>query len=135
MKVSENAWKITNPGSKKLVRLYSPEGIALADLITLEEEVIDDTKPIEIFHPENTWRRMKIEKFTAKELLIPVFKAGKQVYESPTVAEISEHCKRDLGTFWDEYKRPVQPHIYKVDLSEKLWQLKQDMIEEIRHGK
>ncbi len=134
MKISENAWKITNPGRKKVVRLYSPEGFALADLITLEDEVIDDTQPIEIFHPQDTWKRMTIEKFTAKELLIPVFKAGKQVYYSPSVSEISEYCKRDLATLWDEYKRPVIPHIYKVDLSQKLWTLRQDMINGIEKG-
>ncbi len=128
MKISENAWKITNPGYKKVVRLYSESNKALADLITLADEVIDESKPIEIFHPVDTWKRMSIENFKTRELMVPVFNNGEQVYESPPVSEIRDYAKSELATFWDEYKRPVLPQIYKVDLSLKLWNMRHELI-------
>ena len=135
MKLSDNAVKITNPGYKKVVRLYAKNtGKALADLIMLDEETIDETQPLTIFHPLETWKRMTLRNFTARELLVPVFVDGKCVYRSPEVAEISKYAQQELDTFWEEYKRFVRPHIYKVDLSEKLYRLKNDMIQGYRKG-
>lgn len=129
IKVSDNVWKITNPGYKKVVRIYgNTTGKALADLIMLDEEQIDESRPLTIFSPDQTWKRMTLTNFYTKELLVPVFREGKLVYQSPSVLETREYAARDLDTFWDEYRRFVKPHIYKVDLSDKLYQLKQDML-------
>lgn len=131
IKISENFWKVTNPGYKKVVRLYGyTTGMAIADLIMLDDETIDETKPLTIFDPLEPWKKTHLSKFKTKELLIPVFIDGKQVYESPSVSEIQEYCKADLNTFWDEYRRLVYPHLYKVDLSDGLYELKQKMINE-----
>lgn len=133
IKLSDNPDKITNPGYKKVVRLYSEKhGRALADIIMLDHETVDDTKPIRITHPTERWKSMVIDHYTAKELLVPVFKDGKCVYHSPSVMEIQAYAREQLATFWDEYKRFSRPHIYKVDLSDELYELKKKMIEEIR---
>ncbi|MBQ9941487.1 MAG: nicotinate phosphoribosyltransferase, partial [Christensenellaceae bacterium] len=127
--VSENTWKITNPGYKKVVRLYQGStGKAIADLIMLAHETIDESKPLTIFHPVETWKKTTLTDFYAKELLVPVFENGKAVYESPSVREIREYSLKDLDTFWDEYRRFTKPHLYKVDLSDELYQLKKDML-------
>ena len=129
IKLSDNQAKITNPGYKKLVRIYSKNnGKALADLIMLEGEEIDETKPLTIFDPIATWKKMTLTNYSVRELLVPVFEDGKQVYHSPSVLEIREYCKEDLATFWDEYKRFNRPHFYKVDLSDDLYDLKKEMI-------
>ena len=106
MKISENPVKMTNPGIKKVFRLYdNASGKALADLIALEEEEIDQSQPLTIFDPAETWKRMTITNFTAKELLVPIFKDGRQVYKSPSLPEIQAYHKEQMGTLWDEYKR------------------------------
>jgi len=130
IKISENPAKVTNPGYKKVVRLYDADGMAIADLLTLVDEVIDDTKPLRIFDPQHTYKSMLLENFTARELLVPVFIDGKQVYESPTVQEIAAYAKREIATMWDEYRRLNRPHIYKVDLYDRLYDLKKRMIRE-----
>lgn len=129
IKISENIEKITNPGFKKTYRFYSNEtGKAIADLICLDGETVDHDGPMEIFDPEYTWKRKKLENYTARELSVPIFKNGEQVYNFPELSEVQEHCKRELATMWDEVLRFENPHSYYVDLSEKLWQLKHDMI-------
>lgn len=128
MKFSDNVNKMTNPGYKKVARLYSKAGMAMADLIMLDEEKIDITKPLTIFDPVETWKQMTLKDFTYKNLLVPIFKNGKQVYASPSLEKIREHCKKEFSTFWDEFKRLKKPHIYKVDLSDKLYELKKELM-------
>lgn len=135
IKLSDNPAKVTNPGYKKLFRLYGPDGMAIADLIALEEETLDETKPLRIFDPEHSYKNMLVEQFTARELLVPVFREGRQVYMSPSVAEIRAYARRELDTMWDEYRRLMQPHIYKVDLSDRLYDLKKRLIREHTGGR
>ncbi len=136
IKISENVGKITTPHFKKIYRLRGREtGKAEADLICVYDEVVDDTKPLEIFDPEHTWKRKTLENFTAEELLIPIFKDGNLVYELPTINEIRDRCKREIEGMWDEVRRFSNPHNYYVDLSQKLWQIKHDMISEYRNKK
>ncbi len=136
IKISENVGKITTPHFKKLYRLRGREtGKAEADLLCVYDEQIDDTKPLEIFDPQHTWKRKVLENFTATELLVPVFKNGKQVYELPTIEQIKEHCVQEIEGMWDEVRRFNNPHNYYVDLSEKLWKIKHDMIDKFRNKK
>lgn len=129
IKISENVGKITTPHFKKLYRLRGRDtGKAEADLICLHDETVDDTKPIELFDPEHIWKRKILENYTATELLVPVFKGGKQVYKLPKLEEIRAHCKAEIEGMWDEVRRFNNPHNYYVDLSEKLWKLKQEML-------
>ncbi len=131
IKMSDNPAKVTNPGYKKIYRLYKKKnGKAIADLITLEDETIDENAPLRIFDPVQTWKSMTLTDFTARELLVPIFKDGKQVYESPDVMEIQRYAQQELNTMWEEYKRLLNPHVYKVDLSDKLYDLKQKLIRE-----
>ena len=130
IKISDNPDKVTNPGYKKVFRLYNGKGKAVADLITLEEEEIDISKPLTIFDPVNTWKRMTLYDFTARELLVPIYLNGKRVYESPDLMKIQEYAKSELDTLWEEYKRLKNPHVYKVDLSQKLYDLKQQLLKE-----
>ena len=134
IKISENVGKITTPHFKKIYRLRGREtGKAEADLICVYDETVDDTKPIEIFDPQHTWKRKVIENFTATELLVPIFRNGKQVYELPALNDIREHCKSEIEGMWDEVRRFNNPHNYYVDLSEKLWQIKHDMLAKLRN--
>ena len=129
IKLSENVTKITIPCFKNLYRLYSNEtGKAIADVITLNNEKIDDTKEYEIFDPQFTWKRKKITNFTAKELLVEIFHEGKQVYESPDVSKIRKYCMEQTETLWEEVKRFENPHEYYVDLSPKLWEIRDKML-------
>lgn len=129
IKISENPEKMTNPGYKKVVRLYeNTTNKAIADLIMLDEETIDTTKPLEIFHPIETWKRMTVTNFYYKELLTPIFVEGKKVYESIPLAKISEYSKNELSTLWDEYTRLIRPSEYKVDLSQKLYDTKTELL-------
>ena len=135
IKLSENVGKITTPHFKKVYRLFGKDtGKAEADLICVYDETVDDTKPIEIFDPENTWKTKTLENFRAEELLVPVFKNGKQVYTLPHIEEIRAHCKASLNSIWEEVKRFDNPHNYYVDLSRKLWDIKYAMIKEQRKG-
>ena len=133
IKLSDNTIKITNPGFKKLYRLYDREnGMAIADLITLHDETVDDTKPLTIFHPVETWKQHEVENFIAEPLQQTIVKDGKLVYEFPNVKEVRAYSKTQLSKFWEEYLRLDLPHLYKVDLSTKLHALKIGMIDEIR---
>ena len=131
IKISENPAKITNPGVKMLYRVYDGDGMAVADLIALDHERFDPAQPLTLFDPVDTWKTMTLANYTMKKLLVPVFVAGEQVYQSPSLLEIQAHCREDLATFWDQYKRLLNPHRYKVDLSDELWMLKQSML---KHG-
>lgn len=134
IKISENASKITTPHFKKVYRLYDNEsGEAFADVMCLHDEVIDDTKPIELFDPENTWKKKHFSNFTAKSILEPIFRGGKLVYRVPTIEEARDYCDRQIRRLWEEVKRFENPHRYYVDLSPKLWRIKNDMLEEMRH--
>jgi len=134
IKLSENVGKITTPHFKKVYRLFDREsGKAEADLVCVYDETVDDTKPLEIFDPENTWKTKVLTNFEAKELLVPVFKNGKQVYTSPSLDEIRANCKASLQSMWEEVKRFDNPHNYYVDLSRKLWDIKYGMIKAQRH--
>ncbi len=134
IKISENVAKITNPGFKKVYRLFSRENDkAIADVVTDFSETIDDTKPYEIFDPEHTWKRKTVTNFYAKELLKPIFLKGECVYDSPSVQEIQKFCKEQVGTLWDEVLRFDNPHEYYVDLSQKLWDIRADLL--AKHGK
>ncbi len=129
IKVSENAAKITNPSFKKLYRMYSNEtGKAMADLIMLHDETVDQTQPLEIFDPEYVWKRTVLEDFTAREMLVPIFKNGELVYNLPPLEEIREHCAREIATMWKEVLRFENPHEYYVDLSLRLWDMKNSLI-------
>ena len=136
IKISENVGKITTPHFKKIYRLRGREtGKAEADLICVYDETVDDTRPIELFDPEHTWKRKTLEDFTATELQVPVFQKGELVYDLPTLEEIRAHCVAEIEGMWDEVRRFTNPHNYYVDLSEKLWQIKHDMIAEHRKMK
>ncbi len=131
IKKSENVSKITTPGFKTVYRLFSKEtNKAIADVVTLFDEVIDDTKEYVIFDPEHTWKRKTVTDFTAKKLLVRIFDKGKCVYENPSLEKIRDYCQNQLETLWDEVKRFENPHTYYVDLSKKLWDVKNTLLEE-----
>ena len=131
IKISENTSKITNPHFKKLYRLYENlSGKAIADLICVHDEKIDSSAPLEIFDPETTWKRKVITDFTAKELMIPVFQNGEKVYQSPGIDAIQSYCLQQVDLLWDEVKRFENPHDYYVDLSQDLWQIKTNLLNE-----
>lgn len=133
IKVSDNSAKITNPGFKKIVRIYDGKsGKAEADLIMLKDEVIDESKPLTIVHPTETWKKITFTDYKVRELTVPVIQNGKLVREMPNLKEIVKYAKAEKATFWDEYLRIDSPHIYKVDLSDKLLALKNGMLEKIR---
>ena len=129
IKISENVIKITNPHYKKLYRIFDNKtGKAAADLLCVHDEKIDETKPLELFDPDFTWKRKTITDFTAKELQVPVFLNGKRVYKSPSIGEIKDYCAEQLGTMWESVLRFENPHTYYVDLSQKLWDIKQKLL-------
>ena len=129
MKISDNPIKVTNPGIKTVFRIFdNVSGKALADLIALQGETIDTSKPLTITHPTERWMQKTITNFHVEELYVDVFVDGKQVYTSPDVYTLQANCQRNLDRLWPEYRRLSQPHNYKVDLSDKLYQLKQTII-------
>ena len=129
IKISENIVKITLPGVKIPWRLYdNATGKAIADVICMNYEKIDDTKPYEIFDPVHTWKRKTITDFTAKKLQIKIMENGKQVYTSPSVKEIAKYRKTCVDNLWDEVKRFENPHTYYVDLSQELWNLREKLL-------
>ena len=133
IKISENVGKITNPGFKRVYRLFDKEtGMAEADYITLYDEVVDDTKPLEICDPEARWKTKVIHGFDAVELQVPVFKNGELVYKLPTLEEIKRTCAYGVSTLWPEVKRFDFPHQYYVDLSARLMALKDEMLKQGR---
>ncbi|MGD9604670.1 MAG: nicotinate phosphoribosyltransferase [Bacilli bacterium] len=130
IKISENLGKITNPHYKKLYRLYDKENHkAIADLITVYDEELP-TDSYELFDPVAIWKRKQINDFEKRELLVPIFKNGKLVYQLPKIDDIRAYCLAELNTLWDEVKRFENPHNYYVDLSQKLWDVKNNMIEQ-----
>jgi len=134
IKVSENIEKITNPHFKKVYRIYSKEtNKAEADLICLYDEDIPEDKPLEIFDPHYTWKRKTFDNFYLREMLVPIFKDGEQVYKFPPIDEVKKYCAEEIGSMWDEVLRFDNPHNYYVDLSDELWELKNRMIEERRN--
>jgi nicotinate phosphoribosyltransferase len=132
IKISENVEKITTPHFKKVYRIYGKDGMAVADLICVHDETIDTTKPLELFDPAATWKRKTMKEYTAKELMVKVIEDGKLVYDLPSLQEIRKHCSDELNTLWEEVKRFANPHQYYVDLSQKLWDIKNDLINESR---
>ncbi len=131
IKISENVTKITTPGNKKVYRLYDNESNkAIADIITLADEVIDDKKPYELFDPNFTWKRKTITDFYARELLEPIFVNGECVYKNLDIKDVRKYCLEQVDTLWDEVKRFDNPHNYYVDLSQKLWDEKQRLLGE-----
>ena len=129
IKVSENPEKIINPHFKRVFRLYDNEsGEAIADVLTVYDEEVKSGEPIRLFDPRATWKRKTVRNFTAKEMLVPIFKNGELVYKLPTLPEIQAYCKAQVDLLWDEVKRFDNPHIYYVDLSDELWNIKQDLL-------
>ena len=130
IKISENVAKITTPHYKKLYRFYGNDtGKAIADYLTVHDEVVDDSKPLVIFDPDATWKKKEVYDFTARELQIPVFRGGELVYSLPALPEIRRYCLEQVETLWDEVKRFDNPHRYYVDLSQKLWNVKHGLLE------
>ena len=129
IKVSENVEKITIPHFKKVYRFYSKDtGMAEADYICLHDEDVDDTQPLEICDPDATWKKKVLTNFTARELLVPVFRGGELVYQKPSLDEIRTYCAGQLATLWPEVLRFDYPHNYYVDLSEKLLKIKLELL-------
>lgn len=131
IKISENVEKITNPGFKQVWRLLDKDtGRAIADVITLNDEVIDENMPYELFDPEYTWKRKMVTNFYTRKLLTKIFDKGICIYDSPGIKDIKNYCKEQLETLWDEVKRFENPHRYYVDLSKSLWEMKQRLLQE-----
>ena len=134
IKLSENVVKITTPGFKSVWRLYDREtGKAIADVITMHDEVIDDTKPYTIFDPEHIWKRKTVENFTARRLPEKIFEKGRYIGKDRTLQEIKAYCKEQVDTLWDEVTRFENPHVYYVDLSQKLWTEKNTLLSQNRN--
>lgn len=131
--LSENVRKITIPSSKQVYRLIDKDsGKAIADVLTLDDETIDENKPYVLFDPDFTWKRKEIENFVTRKLLVPIFEGGKKVYEEPSLKEIRDYCLRQTDTLWDEVKRFENPHKYYVDLSKNLWAERNGLIEKFK---
>ena len=129
IKCSENVEKITIPHFKKVYRFYGRDtGKAIADLITLHDETVDDSQDMEIFDPMATWKKKTVYNFTARELLVPIFLNGRRGYDSPSLPESQAYCRQQVDTLWDEVKRFDYPHKYVVDLSRKLWDIQQELL-------
>ena len=134
IKVSENVEKITVPHFKKIYRFYGNDtGKAIADYMTVYDEEVDDSKDLEIFDPNATWKKKTVYDFHARQLLEPIFLGGKLVYKSPTLPEIKAYCQQQVDTLWDEVKRFDNPHSYYVDLSQKLWDIRHDLLHKSQH--
>jgi nicotinate phosphoribosyltransferase len=134
IKLSENTEKVTNPGNKKIFRIYDKNtGKIKADLIALNHETYDENQALTIFDPIDTWKKMTLKPNTYKirELLIPIFIKGKCVYNSPTTFEIKKYCEEELNTLWAESRRLINPQTVYIDLSLELFNLKQEMIEQL----
>ena len=134
IKISENTAKITNPHYKKIYRLYDNEsGKAIADQLCVYDEVIDDSKELTIFDSEATWKTKTIQNFTAQPLQKTIFKEGKLVYNLPSIDEVQSYCAEQINTLWDEVKRFENPHKYYVDLSPKLWEIKNQLLKDNKY--
>ena len=134
IKISENVGKITNPHYKKLYRFYGNDtGKAIADYMCVYDETVDDSKDMEIFDPDATWKTKTVYNFTAKELQVPIFKNGELVYQCPSLKEVRAYCLEQVDKLWDEVKRFDNPHTYYVDLSQKLWDIKYGLLKKNSH--
>jgi len=134
IKLSENSDKITNPGNKKVLRVYEKEsGKIKADLICLVHEKYDEKEPLKLFDPNEPWKKTILagDSYTLRELMVPVFENGVCVYESPPVMAIREYCQSELKTLWDETRRFVNPHKVYVDLSQELYDTKMKLLSEM----
>mgnify|MGYP000269084871 CR=1 FL=1 len=134
IKLSENTEKVTNPGNKTVYRIYSKStGKIKADLICLADEVFDPDETMIIFDPADTWKKTKVlgGTYELRELLVPVIREGKRVYTSPEVMDLREYCQKEQNTLWDESRRLVNPQKVYVDLSQKLYDLKKNLLEEM----
>ncbi len=130
IKISENVGKITNPGFKTVYRLFDRDSHkAVADVITLDGEPVPEGDGYEIFDPQAVWKRKKLNNFYAKNLRVQIFDKGRRIYESPTIEEIRNDCSKQVAALWDETLRFENPQPYYVDLSKKLWEMKQELIE------
>lgn len=137
MKLSDNTWKVTNPGDKVLYRVYEKEtGKMKADLLALSHEVYSEEEPLLLFDPIATWKKtyLKAGSYKLRQMLEPIFIEGECVYTSPSVMEIREYCKKEKDTLWEETKRFLNPHLMYVDLSKELYDLKRQLLDTI-HGK
>lgn len=135
IKISENVSKITLPHFKKVYRLSEREtGKAIADVITLHDEVIEEGKPYTLFDPEHTWKRKTVTDFTVRELLVPIYRTGKLVYDLPTTEEVRANCLARVGALWDEVTRFENPHHYYVDYSQKLWDIREQLLSQQNRG-
>ena len=137
IKLSENTEKITNPGNKTVYRIYEKaNGKLKADLICLVDDVFDESKDLVIFDPQATWKKTHLKggTYTMKELMVKVFDKGECIYESPSVMEIREFCKKEQETLWDETRRLVNPHEVYVDLSDRLYAMKTKLLNEMHPG-
>ena len=131
IKISENPAKITNPHFKKVYRLFeNATGKAMADYICVHDEQPDFSKPLELFDPEATWKRKTVTDFTAVPLLVPIFQGGQLVYQSPDIEQVRAYCAQQVDSLWDEVKRFENPHNYYVDLSQKLWDVRAELLNE-----
>jgi len=136
IKLSDNPEKITNPHFKKLYRIYDKQtGSAYADLITEHDEVQDDSKPLTLFDPTHTWQKITFTNYRTKNILIPIFRDGKRVYDLPGIKEVRAHAQSEIASLWEEVKRFDNPHEYYVDLSSKLWDTKHALIKKHRNSK
>ena len=131
IKISENVEKITNPGFKHVYRLYDKKtGKARGDVITLADEKVPELEEYEIFDPNAVWKRTKIRDYYVRDLRVQLFDKGRCVYESPSVDEIKDYCQQQMETLWDETLRFENPQTYYVDLSQKLWDTKNQLLSE-----
>jgi nicotinate phosphoribosyltransferase len=132
IKISENVQKTTTPGFKQVYRFYDKDCMATADVMTLFDEEIDASKPYHLFDPNFPWKSKEIDNYHVKALLVPVFEKGKLVYNIPSLEEIRAHFQKEFNALWPAVLRLENPHEYYVDLSEKLWALKQDLIKKYK---
>ncbi|MFR1111317.1 MAG: nicotinate phosphoribosyltransferase, partial [Anaerotruncus colihominis] len=132
IKISETIEKITTPCFKNVYRFYNREtGQAIADYVTVRGETVDDTQPITIFDPVATWKRKTISNFRAECLLVQIFEKGRCVYDLPALGDIRAYCAAQVDSLWDEVKRFEHPHRYYVDLSDRLWRERNDLLEHV----
>lgn len=137
IKLSENTEKVTNPGNKTIQRIYEKEsGKVIADLICLVEERFDEHEPLLLFDPVETWKKTRLApgSYTMRELLIPIFRNGVCIYHSPKVMELRDYCAKEQETLWDESRRLVNPHEIHVDLSHKLWEMKNQLLDSYHYN-
>ena len=137
IKLSDNAAKITNPGIKNIYRVYDKKtGKAEADCIYLRsEKPVDESKPLVLTHPTETWKKITFTDYYVRSLQVDIIKNGKLVYNMPSLSEIKKYAQKELDSFWDEYKRLDRPHIYKVDLSDELFDLKKTLWQKFKGSK